>query len=265
MLHIHPAHFWDFLNTLKGIRRRYVLGILNRVDEFVTLTKKMQQLILKLYPDKPVHILNNPVDVQSLEYKNKVERKKNRLIYLGSYLREKGIYDLVDAVALLAEGGHDVTLDFYGSKKSDRLLRYVSDKRLNGHIRVNGWIDGEEKLRSIHECTVLVLPSHSEGIPNVVLEAMATGTPIVSTLVGGLSEVLEDGRNAVIAKAQDPANLSRKIKLVLEDADLRQRIADNAYLEVLSNYDIRMLKTKIKEVVLSVVPRPRSGIYPQTN
>ena len=86
-------------------------------------------------------------------------------------------------------------------------------------------------------------------MPNVILEAMATNTPIVSTLVGGLAEVLRDNVTAVVAREKDAADLACKIKLCLDDPDLRKRIADNAYQEAISKYDIKVLKEEITAIL----------------
>ena len=74
---------------------------------------------------------------------------------------------------------------------------------------------------------IFVLPSLSEGFPMVILEAMASGLPIVTTKVGGLPEIVLDGENGFIARPEDPEEIARKVQLLLEDNDLRARMAQN--------------------------------------
>ena len=83
---------------------------------------------------------------------------------------------------------------------------------------------------------VFVLPSHSEGSPNVLLEAMAAGLPIVATAVGGIAEMVEDNQTALLVPSQDPQALAAAIARVLKDRDLAQRLAANASSLVGSRY-----------------------------
>jgi glycosyltransferase involved in cell wall biosynthesis len=175
-------------------------------------------------------------------------RQDNRLLFLGWFIPAKGVYELVDAVDLLLQHGHVVRLDFYGTKEVERLREYVIKKELTHVVTVHGWIGPEEKVKALYESTMLVLPSHSEGIPNVILEAMATKTPIVSTFVGGLKEVLRDGENAIIVCEKDPVDLSEKIELCLKDKVFRERIADNAYREAIEKYDISVVKRNFADI-----------------
>jgi glycosyltransferase involved in cell wall biosynthesis len=96
---------------------------------------------------------------------------------------------------------------------------------------------------------MLILPSHSEGIPNVILEAMATRTPIVATLVGGMKEILRDGENAVIVDVNNPVDLSEKILLLLEDDSLRKRLAENAYQEASEKYDVPVIRNFFRKII----------------
>jgi len=75
---------------------------------------------------------------------------------------------------------------------------------------------------------VFVLPSHSEGSPNVLLEAMAAGVPIIATAVGGVPEMIEDNQSALLVPANDPSALSAAISRLLTDGDLAHRLTSNA-------------------------------------
>jgi glycosyltransferase involved in cell wall biosynthesis len=142
-----------------------------------------------------------------------------------------------------------VHVDMYGIKQTHELREYVCKKALNHVIYVNEWIDSKNKAKALGECTLLVLPSHSEGIPNVILEAMASMTPIVSTLAGGLKEVLVDGHNAVIAEIGNSVDLSEKLSMCLKDKLLREHISNNAFLEIIKQYDIRVVKKDFDAIV----------------
>jgi glycosyltransferase involved in cell wall biosynthesis len=258
IVHIHPSYFAQFIFDLQGLKKYVARAILSKASAFIVLTPEIKENMAKLFPDKLIYVLNNPIDIRGMKNSGGLQRRPNNILFLGWYMKRKGVYELVDAIGMLLEQGYDVSADFYGTKEVEKLQNYVSDLGLNKNIRINGWIGEEEKLKALYSCNVLVLPSHTEGIPNVILEAMATRTPIVSTLVGGLREVLRDGENAVIAEPANAIDLSRKILRVLQDKKLALQIADNAYKQACEKYDLPIIKECFRTVLNSIAPLEKS-------
>lgn len=249
LLHIHPSHFYSFLSECSAIEKKFIYFLLKRIDLFVVLTAEMKRNIQNLFPDKQVLVLRNPVNVEKMKKTEAVNRLPNRLLYLGWYIKEKGIYELVDAIEILLKKGMRIRADFFGTKNIKELRDYVAAKDLTEQILINGWINNGNKLKALYECTALILPSHSEGIPNVILEAMATKTLIIATLVGGLRDILRDGENAIIAEVNNPQDLSKKILRCLQNKELRERISDNAYRNACMKYDVKIIKQEFCKIV----------------
>lgn len=252
LLHVHPSYFTTFLSGFKGIKKKIFWNLVCSVDVFVVLTEGIKRDLQALFPEKPIYVLGNPVALKQMENRFGIQRSQNRLLYLGWYNRMKGVYDLADAANLLTEQGCDFELDYYGTKEVDQLRAYIKNKNLEGNVRVNGWADDETKLKALWGAAMLILPSHTEGIPNVILEAMATRTPIISTHVGGLKEILVDGHNALIAEPGNPADLSRKIARMLDDGHLRACLAENAYEETRVQYDVPAIKEKFTAILADI-------------
>lgn len=254
ILHIHPTGFYEgFLDAISGWKKRYVFWALRKVDVFIVLTNEMATLSRRSFPKTPVFVLPNPVDVRKLNTGAPIPREPNQVIYLGWYLQEKGVYDLVDAFTILKKEKVDVSLDFFGTNGEVALSTDVEKKGLSGTVRVNGWLSAPEKIRALRSATLLVLPSYHEGIPNVILEAMATKTPIVSTLVGGLKEILRAQENAVLFRTGDPCDLAEKIRLCLGNDELRQKIAERAYADVVSRFDVLVVKAEFERVMTTIL------------
>ena len=249
LLHIHPSHFYLFLSECCDLEKKFIYFLLKRINLFVVLTEEMKGNIENLFPDKRVVVLRNPVNVEKMKKPGKGNRLPDRFLYLGWYIKEKGVYEIVDALEILLKKGVRIQADFFGAKKTEKLRGYVADKDLTAKIRINGWINDVDKLKALYECTALILPSHSEGIPNVILEAMATKTPIIATLVGGLKEILRDGENAIITEVNNPQDLSKNILKCLENKALRERIAVNAYRNVCMQYDVGVIKQDFGKIV----------------
>jgi glycosyltransferase involved in cell wall biosynthesis len=259
VMHVHPSGFLDFLDGLAGARRRYALWVLRRARLLVVLTEEVAARLSAAVPGTPVEVLRNGVLLAEMRDAPGVTRAGHRLLYLGQFLRAKGVYDLVDAVEALRRDGVAVELDLHGTRETEELRAYVEERSSPEVVRVRGWIGDDEKLAALHSATLLVLPSHSEGIPNVILEAMASHTPIVSTRVGGLTEVLRDGENCLVARARDPAHLAERIRRLLDDPALRARLAENAFDEASRKYDARALRGQFTRIVDRLVG-PEGGV-----
>jgi glycosyltransferase involved in cell wall biosynthesis len=249
IVHIHPSFFSEFLMSLTGVKKRLAQAVLSKVTAFIVLTPEIKNAMALLFPDTPIYVLNNPIDVKGMENIAGVERRTGHILFLGWYMKRKGVYELVDAIEMLLEDNFEITADFFGTKEIEELRHYVSTRKLSDRVRINGWIGEEGKLKALYGSTMLVLPSHTEGIPNVILEAMATKTPIVSTLVGGLKDILRDGENAVIAEPENAKDLSEKIRVVMQDPVLSERIAGVAYREACDKYDLPVIKARLRLIL----------------
>jgi glycosyltransferase involved in cell wall biosynthesis len=90
------------------------------------------------------------------------------------------------------------------------------------------------------------LPSYSEGLPITILEAMATGLPIIASSVGSIPEVIQDGKNGFLIEAGDYKALAEKIKLLIRNKDLRQQMAINNVKKIAANYDKNVVLLQLR-------------------
>jgi glycosyltransferase involved in cell wall biosynthesis len=112
-----------------------------------------------------------------------------------------------------------------------------------------GFLEGLEKNRVILNSDVLIFPSYSEGLPATVLEAMSAGLCVVSTPVGGLSDILIDGHNSIILDfPPDKENIIESLSKLLNNKEILNNIRKINYLESRRNYDSRIVSTKLDKV-----------------
>lgn len=156
-----------------------------------------------------------------------------RLLSVGRLTSAKGQWLLVQACAALQREGFDFQLTVVGDGPDrTRLTAGVNSEGLQHRVRFTGALNQTEVLAELACADVFVLPSLAEGIPVVLMEAMASGVPCVTTPVNGIPELIEHERNGLLATPGDAEALTRQLRRVIGDAALRQRLATAGRAEV---------------------------------
>jgi len=157
------------------------------------------------------------------------------ILSVGRLSREKGHIDLISAMALLKSADRDSKLILVGDGPERVALEQAVDRfDLFDRVTFTGQVNDVRPYYKMAD--VVALPSYSEGSPNVVLEAMAAGVPIVATKVGGVPEILQDGANSLLVAPHDPRAMAKALSCVLTDHSLSARLADNASRTVTANH-----------------------------
>lgn len=158
-----------------------------------------------------------------------------RLFYAGRVVEEKGLFDLIEALALLVSQGRGIELELVGGQFGDatltHLLARAEELRVKDRITVTGYIEaGPQLLDAYRRSDIFVLPTHGEGGVNHALkEAFATGTPVVTTSIREITEFLQNREHAVLVPRRDPQALAAGIAEVIDDAKLRAHIAQRGF------------------------------------
>jgi len=151
------------------------------------------------------------------------------LLTVGRLSREKGHADLLRAIPVLVERGtfQNCRVVFVGDGPEMKSLRALSAKLGLGELIC--FAGHQVDVGPYYAlATLLALPSHSEGSPNAVLEAMAAGVPVVATAAGGVPEILTDQQNGLIVPLRDPLAMAKGIERLLEDQPLRSRLIETS-------------------------------------
>jgi len=156
-------------------------------------------------------------------------RPAKRIIAVGRLAADKGFNYLLYAIAALAQMGQDVTLDIVGDGEEGSRLRHLAQwLGIGNRVRFRGWLPFADVQAAMLDATVLVHPSSElgDGLPNVLREAMALGTPVIASEVAGIPEALDGGRAGVLVPPRDVPALVTAVVRLLGDAALRRRLAD---------------------------------------
>ena len=170
-----------------------------------------------------------------------------RFGYIGRLSPEKGVLNFADALDLILPGLPEYRVTIGGAGPLEAQIR----RQLKPHgnrIDALGWIDHTTVARRLNELRLLVLPSYSEGLPGTVLEAMACGTPVLATPVGGIPDVIQDGETGFLLSDNKPQSIASRTSEILTKADL-DGVASRARSLVEREYSFDALSTKWEELL----------------
>lgn len=179
-------------------------------------------------------------------------RGKLVLVHIGRFALPKNHSLLIEGLAR-ALGSHPVMelwLVGDGPLRSE-VERLVRKRNLQEHVRFLGLRKDIPEL--LAQADILLLPSDWEGVPLVVLEAMAAGRPVVATRVGGVPELIEEGKTGLLVPPRDSGALARAILRLAKDPELRRRMGEAARKRALERFDIHRTAQAYAELYLKLL------------
>ena len=166
------------------------------------------------------------------------------LLFHGRIDRRKGVLDLLDACDLLRARGRRFRLVISGIGPDVDAVRV----RAGADVELTGYTAPDDAPAVYRRCDVFVSPTYSEGFSNTILEAMASGLPVVSTDSVGVVDCVRDGENGLLHRPGDVEGLAMRLGLLLDDAALRRRLATAALEEVRRLYSWPVLARAVEAV-----------------
>lgn len=230
IFHLHAGGFISFIETLSPFKRKIAIATINRCDQILCLTSSMQIWFEHLTPTVPVQWWPNPVPNDLFELNTPGNVREPIVLYLGALLPAKGISELLDAFTVLHALDPTAFLVLGGSgPDQDKLQKMVQDRGLKDCVQFLGWIDSEEKKFWLRRARVVALASYIEAQPMTLLEAMASGAAVVSTNVGGIPDLIENGVQGLLVPPHNANAFAQALTLVWRDTTLRERMVIAAY------------------------------------
>jgi glycosyltransferase involved in cell wall biosynthesis len=183
-----------------------------------------------------------------------------RILDVGRLVPEKGAPVLLDAVAMLAGRGVEVEVRLVGSGDLDaELRRMIAASGLEGSVTLVGPVGQDEILAQYHWADVFCLPSFQEGLPVVLMEAMATGLPVVTTTINGIPELVKDGRNGYLLPPGRADLLADSLAALAGDPGLRLSLGTRARSDVIDGFSLDGCALAQQRFLSRVTARPPAG------
>lgn len=259
---LSTAHGW-IANSRKG-RAMVNLDkrILRRFDRVIAVSGKMQRdLVDAGVPSPKVTLLYNAIVLENYQRTGSSGALESLvgkrlvgpvLVSIGRLSPEKGHADLIDALAIVAARGRHVAAVLAGDGPS----RAELEQRIRAHgledwVYLPGYISQPASL--LQDADLMVLPSHTEGLPNAALEALAMEVPVLATRVGGTPEVVTDGETGRLVPARDPGRMADAILGFLECPSGWKGWAIRGRQMVETQFDFRTRTKKLEAIYMEMM------------
>jgi glycosyltransferase involved in cell wall biosynthesis len=204
---------------------------------------------LQRYYAKIVVAHKHFVNFDEYRFKDNIEKRDDVVGYVGRITAEKGIWNFVEAIPKILSIRNDVTFLIAGEGILEEEIRtYLDNHSLRNKVKLAGWIPHQELPEYLTSLKLLVLPSYNEGLPNVMLEAMACGTPVLAVSVASIPDVIKDKETGFLIKDNLPEHLADMVVETLANPDLK-RIVANAHTFVESEFRYDNLTLTWKNII----------------
>ncbi|KCZ73404.1 glycosyltransferase [Candidatus Methanoperedens nitroreducens] len=232
---------------------------LNDASAVITVSDYNLKYLHAIYGPSAQHVqrVYNGLDIDRFPYKAP-DRRKMRIISVGRLVEKKGFNDLIEACAILADRGCAFGCHIIGTGPLEaELSAQIERLGLQSYIELAGLLPRDELIEAVQDAAVFAAPciigrdADRDGLPTVLLEAMALGTPCVSTDVTGIPEVLYDGKTGLMVSQHNPAELAAALERLLSDPALRVQLAAKARQLIEAKFDININSAFIRDIFQS--------------
>lgn len=254
VVHVHGAEF-ELFHDQHRLHATLIRWMLGHADVVIALSNGWRDTLSKMSPNANVRRMYNPVPFD--EHRLSLEGEKpgrSELLFMGRLGVRKGIYDLLHAFKNVVTSIPEAHLTIAGDGELTKVQIVCRELSIEGNVSVLGWIRGARKTECLNEACVYVLPSYNEGQPMSILEAMATGLPIISTPVGGTPEAVVDGVNGYLVQPGDVGALADRISYLLAHPEVRHSMGIRNREKVRELFSVDKIAADLVAIYESVVP-----------
>lgn len=218
LFHLHGGQFRDFIDVrLAGWRQRLALALIGGSAAAFALTGEAAHWLRQRCGVNAVEVFPNPV---AMPVSPSPAARGRDILFIGRLEEGKGVFDLLRSFAAVRAAHPDARLVLAGDGDSGAVRALAGRLGVSASVVLPGWVKETERSRLLASAAMLVLPSHYEQMPMVVLEAMACGTPVVASDVGAVRMMLTDEQNnkiGFVVPVKNIDQLTASIGCLLDD------------------------------------------------
>lgn len=261
---VHGIH--EKLSGLKKLKMKFYMSMndqltRNRFSRVIAVSHEIESILNEKFGKDKVATIHNAVDIDSIKPSRSAEDARRELGLrteqpligsVGRLVPVKGYDVFLKSAKLILEKQPEVAFVIVGDGPLRKELEIMArDMGLESNVIFTGF--REDVLDLVNALDLFLVTSHHEGIPMSVLEAMALGKAVVSTNVGGMSEIIEDGVSGMLVQADNPGEIASKCLMVVTDRALGGRLGENAVNRIEDEFSTSKLRDRMLRLYREVV------------
>ncbi len=253
VVHIH--------RQVRGLKKMWQ-RIFGRADYIQAISHYLAEWAKAEGATCPIEVVPNGVDLSKFSAQGgsasggKKQNSKVKIITTSRLVEKNGIDILIRAAAHLKSvilNTKFVIRVVGGGKDEKKLKALATDLKVDDVVEFVGEVEPEKIPEYLINADVFVRASRSEGLGSSFLEAMAAGLPVIGTPVGGIPDFLRDGETGLFCKVEDPEDLAKKLKLLIENPPLTQKLSENGKKLVEEKYDWGQVANQMNQIFQKLV------------
>jgi glycosyltransferase involved in cell wall biosynthesis len=224
VLHAHGSEFSKFYHEECGAFSKWIVRhVLERAALVIALSGQWNETLKGIAPRATVQTLPNAVPLHDIP-SPAVPGAPLRVLFAGRIGARKGTFELLRAFARLAAKFPSATLVCAGDGEGEKLKQLAAQLGIAERLECPGWLSAEAMAGELQRASIFALPSHHEGVPMAMLEAMSRSLPVLTTPVGGIPEVVDNDRNGILVSAGDVDAIAVALERLLRSPLERERL-----------------------------------------
>jgi glycosyltransferase involved in cell wall biosynthesis len=220
----------------------------------------LDTLVTKSMQNK-IHLMYHGIDYQYWDYyPKKIIHNKVNILFIGRLVEKKGVIYLLEAILQLIKKGVLIQLTIIGKGKNEQMLKdFCLTNNMGNNVLFQGWQNPQQIKQLFTLSDIFVLPSliasngDRDGIPNVILEAMASGIPVISTSVSGITEIIQHRFTGLLVSEKNSNQLLDAILTLINDDNLRISLIENAHKLLTEKFDFEKNNELLVSLFESVI------------
>lgn len=229
VLHLHAAQLHHFYRRLAKPLQAVTRWVFSLPSTCIVLGTEARRFVIEELgvPAHRVEIVINGVPEPTVPRRRADAADPQRVLFVGNISERKGVSDLLQSLTLPGFHRDRIEVSIVGGGDVQAYTEKALKLGLEDFVRFEGWSDQQDVARFMANADVLVLPSYDEGLPLVILEALANGVAVVCSPVGEIPSVLTDRVNAFFVRPSDVQGLATALQQLLQQPELRKALERN--------------------------------------
>ena len=246
IVHFHPPTPDVLFNPQNTHKYKELFSTADKVHVLSEEWKKL--LYNQLGIRGNVDVLYNPCpQINQVHVDN--EKKDNRyILFAGTLIKRKGYQCLIKAFAQIAPSYPDWKLILAGNGELDSARTLIKQYHIEKQVKLTGWMEKEQIKELYKNASIFCLASSGEGFPMAVLEAWAYGIPVITTLVGGLPDIVIERKNALTFDFDNNSQLSNQLSMLIQNTDLRNKLSQEGIQLARQVFNIQIINKQLENI-----------------